>query len=66
MKKIMLMGCFSAAFAVCLVGCNNESNLDKTIKEGTETSKNMAGKDRPIPRVVIQPDTPPTKTEGGK
>lgn len=68
MKNIIVMGCISAALALALTGCNDkESELDKTIKEGTETSQKMAGKDRPIPRIVIAPDnTPQPKKEGGK
>jgi hypothetical protein len=68
MKNIIVMGCISAALALSLTGCNDkESELDKTIKEGTETSQKMAGKDRPIPRIVIAPDSAPQpKKEGGK
>ncbi|ARV21026.1 hypothetical protein AEP_04112 (plasmid) [Curvibacter sp. AEP1-3] len=68
MKKTILMACIGAVVALSLAGCNDkESELDKTIKEGTETSQKMAGKDRPIPRIVIAPDnTPQPKKDGGK
>lgn len=41
-----------------LAGCNEEEKeLNKTIKDGTETSQKMAGTNRPIPRIVIAPDS---------
>lgn len=67
MKKTILMACIGAVVALSLAGCNNkESELDKTIKEGTETSKKMAGTDRPIPVPIIEPDSPKPKKNGGK
>ena len=65
MKTIIFMGGISVALALSLTGCNDkESELQKTIKEGTETSQKMAGKDRPIPRLVIAPDNAPQAKKG--
>lgn len=68
MKKTILLACMGAVVALGLAGCNDkESELEKTIKEGTETSKKMAGTDRPIPRIQIEPDSPQQqKKDGGK
>lgn len=67
MKKTILLACMGAVVALGLAGCNDkESELEKTIKEGTETSKKMGGGNRPIPVPQIEPDAPQPKKAGGK
>ena len=67
MKKTILLACMGAVVALGLTGCNDkESELEKTIKEGTETSKKMGGGNRPIPVPQIEPDKPQPKKNGGK
>lgn len=43
-------------FAIFLTGCDKESELEKTMREGVETSKQMAGTNRPIPVPNLEPD----------
>ncbi len=67
MKKTILLACMAAMAALSLAGCNDkESELEKAIKEGTETSKQMAGTNRPIPVPNLEPDAPQPKKNGGK
>ena len=67
MKKTILLACMAALAALTLTGCNDkESELEKVIKEGTETSKKMAGTNRPIPVPNLETDAPPPKKKEGK
>lgn len=53
MKKISIL---AALGLLALAGCNDESELDKAIKEGKEKNRKTSGIDREVPRVVLTPD----------
>lgn len=63
MKK--LIGLATLGAALVLSGCG-ESEIEKQAKEGTELSQQAAGTNRTVPRVVLTPDKPQKKDEGGK
>ena len=67
MKKTITLASVSIAMMLLLTACNDkESELDKAIKEGTETSKQMAGTNRPIPVPDLGPDKPQPNKKGGE
>ena len=61
MKKNTMLIALGVALTVFLIGCDKESELEKTMREGAEASKQMAGTNRPIPVPNLEPDNPKPK-----
>lgn len=61
MKKNTMLLVIGVVLAIFLTGCDKESELEKTMREGAETSKQMAGTNRPIPVPNLEPDNPQPK-----
>ena len=61
MKKNTMLIALSVVLTAFLMGCDKESELEKTMREGAETSKQMAGTNRPIPVPNLEPDNPKPK-----
>ena len=66
MKKMIVLASICAALVVSLTGCNQESEMDKAIKESKEMSRKTSGLDHDVPRVILSPDKPKQKDDGGK
>ncbi|WP_018079282.1 hypothetical protein [Thiobacillus denitrificans] len=65
MKKPIFMVCLFA-LAFNLTGCNEESELDKAVKEGKEMNRKTSGVDREVPRVILTPNKPQQKNDTGE
>lgn len=61
MKKNTMLFVIGVVLAIFLTGCDKESEIEKTMREGAETSKQMAGTNRPIPVPNLEPDNPQPK-----
>jgi hypothetical protein len=61
MKKNTMLISIGVALTDYLNGCDKERELEKTMREGAETSKQMAGTNRPIPVPNLEPDNPQPK-----
>ena len=63
MKKMIVLTSIGAALVLSACG---KSDLEKKLEEGTETSKQMAGTNRPIPVPNLEPEASQPKKNGGK
>ncbi len=63
MKNMIVLTFIGAALTLSACG---KSDLEKKLEEGTETSKQMAGTNRPIPVPNLEPDAPQPKKNGSK